>query len=43
MNIRAAIDSCDEQDFIYCLTDGFEEVEQQDLDEISDQEEISVQ
>jgi hypothetical protein len=43
MNIRAAIDSCDEQDFIYCLTDGFEEMEQVDMDEVEDKEAFGVQ
>jgi len=41
MNIRSAIDSCDEQDFIYCLTDGFEEMEQEDLDKADEKEALS--
>jgi len=41
MNIRSANDSCDEQDFIYCLTDGFEEMEQEDLDKVDEKEALS--
>lgn len=42
MNIRSAIDSCDEQDFIYCLTDGFDVTHQKDLDE-ANSEDITIQ
>ena len=34
MGIVSALDSCDEQDIIYALSDGFSEIIQEDNDEI---------